>query len=62
MEKKSRADKNPLDPQTVFTIKTSELKKKTQCKEHEWKQISPNEIACDICGTVLIVKNIKDYV
>lgn len=62
MENKKPITKNPLDPQTVFTIKTSELKKKTQCKEHKWKQISDNEIACDICGTVLIVKNVKDYV
>lgn len=53
-----KEEKNPLDPQTVFTIKHSELIGKTQCVEHKWQKLNDSEIECS-CGTVLII-NPKD--
>ena len=56
-------EKDPLDPQTVFTIKHSDIPKgQTQCQVHTWVKHSENEIRCPQCGTVNIVKNINDYV
>lgn len=49
-------EKNPLDPQTVFSITHAEIKAtgKTQCVEHKWKKLSENEVVCG-CGTVRII-------
>jgi hypothetical protein len=56
-------EKDPLDPQTVFTIKHSDIPKGiTQCIKHEWRKLNDNEIECTKCPTVLIVKDANDYV
>jgi hypothetical protein len=56
-------EKDPLDPQTVFKIKHSEIPRGiTQCKEHSWVKHSENELKCTKCPTVIIVDNIKNYV
>jgi hypothetical protein len=58
-------EKDPLDPQTVFTIKHSDIPKGiTQCRfeDHKWVKLSDNELKCVKCPTVLIVKDIKQYV
>jgi hypothetical protein len=52
-------EKDPLDPQTVFTIKHSDIPKGlTQCpmQEHIFEDLNDNEIICRKCNTVLIVK------
>lgn len=49
-------EKDPLDPQTVFTIKHSDIPKGiTQCLKHEWLKESYNEIKCTKCPTVAII-------
>jgi len=58
-------EKDPLDPQTVFTIKHSEIPKGiTQCKEHKWQKISENELYCPVCqsGALINPKDMKLYV
>ena len=50
---------DPLDPQTVFTIKHSDIPKGvTQCKfeTHNWVRLSENEVICKRCMTALIVE------
>lgn len=57
---------NPLDPQTVYVIKNSEIAQtaKSQCRmeNHRWRKLSDNEVICDLCSTALIVKNINDLI
>ena len=51
-------EKDPLDPQTVFTIKHSDIPKGvTQCqmKDHDWIKLGDNEVKCTKCDTALIV-------
>jgi hypothetical protein len=63
--KKEEKSIDPLDPQTVFTIKHSEIPKGiTQCQKHEWVKHSENEIRCLKCPTVNIIdpKEMKKYV
>jgi hypothetical protein len=51
-------EKDPLDPQTVFTIKHSEIPKGiTQCQVHEWVKLNDHEVKCTKCPTVNIIKN-----
>lgn len=48
---------DPLDPQTVFTIKHSEIPKGiTQCKDHVWVDLNENEKKCINCPTAIIIK------
>jgi len=55
-------EKDPLDPQTVFTIKHSDIPKGViQCEVHTWEVLNDHEIICRKCNTVNIVDNIKDY-
>ena len=56
-------EKDPLDPQTVFTIKHSEIPKGiTQCLEHSWIKTGEHELRCAKCPTMAIVDNTNDYV
>jgi hypothetical protein len=53
---------DPLDPQTVFTIKHSDIPKGvTQCENHSWEVLNDHEIICRKCMSVNIIDNIKDY-
>jgi hypothetical protein len=57
MKEKSQ-EKDPLDPQTVFTIKHSDIPKGiTQCKfeDHAWRKISDTELECMKCPTAIRV-------
>jgi hypothetical protein len=57
---KKPKEKDPLDPQTVFTIKHSDIPKGvTQCQVHAWEKLNDNEIICRVCNTVNIVN--PDY-
>ena len=50
-----------LDPQTVFTIKHSEIPQGiTQCVKHSWVKHSENELRCTQCPTIIIVNDIND--
>ena len=61
--KHTTEEKSSLDPQTVFTIKHSDIPKGvTQCVKHTWVKHSENEIRCPICGTVNIVRDINEYI
>jgi hypothetical protein len=52
MKEKSQ-EKDPLDPQTVFTIKHSDIPKGiTQCVKHKWRKLSDDEVECSVCPTV----------
>lgn len=58
-----KPEKDPLDPQTVFKIKHSEIPQGvTQCANHNWEKYSENEVRCTKCPTIHIVNNIEDYV
>jgi hypothetical protein len=58
-----KKEKDPLDPQTVFTIKHSDIPKGvTQCQNHSWEVLNDHEIICKKCNTVNIVKEPKQYV
>lgn len=60
IEKEKSEEKDPLDQQTVFTIKHSEIQKGiTQCQDHSWIKFSDNEIKCTKCPTINII-NPKD--
>lgn len=59
-----KPEKDPLDPQTVFKIKHSEIPQGiTQCQKHSWVKYSDNEIKCTKCPTILIVNPevLNDY-
>lgn len=58
-------EKDPLDPQTVFTIKHSEIPKGiTQCLNHDWIKVGEHELRCTKCPSSAIINpdNINDYV
>lgn len=57
-------EKDPLDPQTVFTIKHSEIPQGiTQCIEHAWIKKNDNELSCTKCPTEILVDplHLNDY-
>ena len=64
-EKSQEKEIDPLGPKTVFTIKHSELKGLTQCKngEHSWVKLNEAELKCTKCNTAIIVgiDNIEQY-
>jgi len=63
MYEKSQEEIDPLDPQTVFTIKHSDIPKGvTQCINHTWVKHSENEIRCTQCPTINIVRDINEYI
>lgn len=64
MEEEKPKEKDPLDPQTVFTIKESDIPKGiTQCRVHSWRKRNDNELECTKCPTCIIVgaDNIEKY-
>jgi len=53
-----------LDPQTVFTIKHSDIPKGiTQCQKHNWEKLNDNEIICRVCMSANIIdpKQMQQY-
>lgn len=61
--KEKKPEKDPLDPQTVFRIKHSEIPQGvTQCAEHRWRKLNDHEIECAQCPTVNIVDNAEAYI
>ena len=61
-----KEEKNPLDPQTVFSAKNSEIAQTavTQCVNHKWEKLSDSELYCPVCksGALINPENIKKYV
>ena len=63
MEEEKLKEKDPLDPQTVFAIKESDIPKGiTQCAKHSWRKRNDNELECTKCPTIIIVNDIEKYV
>jgi|GEM_PF-4529787 len=52
----SREEKNPLDPQTIYTINEADIlqSRKSQCVKHQWRVLNENELECLMCDTVII--------
>lgn len=51
-----------LDPQTVFTIKHSDIPKGvTQCEVHKWQKMNDSELYCPVCQSAIIVDRLNDY-
>lgn len=57
MEEKKVQDSVFEDETTVFVRKLSDIREtgRTQCKEHVFRKLSENEVACTRCDTALIV-------
>jgi hypothetical protein len=56
-EKKEKITKTIYDPEkVVFSVFTKNLKGRTQCTRHQWREINDNELYCPICDSIIITK------
>ena len=54
IEKTEAEHKHAIDRRDTLKV--------SQCKNHIFRKLTENEVACIQCPTVLIVNNTKDYV